>query len=206
MTMLRDIALVENGRLESTDERVGVLASEIPAGFALPAFLLNDIDAGAPGRLYALKLLTLPAAGLLMLDKAGAGSFRGAPAGTYTGIQQVEKFDPGVGLVSRGTGSYTIEVGAAGTDQPPTVRTVSVRLGDENGPAANLTDLMVSFHAAPGPHASGLAIYQSETETTDANAVLSFTVSDEAIGIGDFGLISVLHKDGHNFLGLVAVA
>lgn len=85
------------------------------------------------------------------------------------------------------------------------VRTVLLRLGDENGPAANRTGLMVSFHAASGPHATGLALYQSATESTDGNAVLTFSMQTEAIAAGDAGLLSVLMDDGHHYLGRVMV-
>lgn len=111
MTILRDIAKVVNGRQDSTDERVGVLASDIPTGQAQPAFLLNDINPDFPDRLYSMAILTQPPVGRLYLDKAGAGFFTGAPAGTYTGTQRVDKYDPGIGLVSSTTGQYTIQVG-----------------------------------------------------------------------------------------------
>lgn len=111
--MLRNLNISSNGRRDSSDGRVGVLASEIPTGFPLPAFLLNDIDSGAAGRLYSLEILTLPSAGVLYLDKRGVGSFSGAPDGTYTGTQRVRKFDPGVGLVSTADGTYSLTVGTA---------------------------------------------------------------------------------------------
>lgn len=110
MTMLRDINRVVNGRLDSTDPRVGVLASEIPTGFDVPSFLLNDIDTAYPNRLYSVEVLTLPAAGTLYLEKDGSGTFEGAPVGDYSGTQLVRKYDPGVGLVSDVTGDYTISV------------------------------------------------------------------------------------------------
>lgn len=85
------------------------------------------------------------------------------------------------------------------------LRTVTIRLGDENGPAANRTGLMVSFHAASGPHATGTALYQSASESTDANAVLTFSMQTSAIAAGDAGLLAVLMADGHHYLGRVMV-
>lgn len=130
--MLRDIALVENDRLESTDSRVGVLASEIPSGFSLPAFLLNDVDANAPNRLYSLKITSLPSAGDLFLNKAGVGTFTGAPVGVYTGTQVIEKFDPGIGLVSRASSTYTLTI-AAPAEAPPRVTSVVISPRGGNG-------------------------------------------------------------------------
>lgn len=109
--------------------------------------------------------------------------------------------DPNV----KGMASFTIPALAV-VDQPPAVRTVSLQLGEADGPAANLKNLMVSFHAAPGPHATGLALYQSALGTTDASGRLSFEVDGEAIGIGEAGLLAVLAADGRHYLGLVAVA
>lgn len=132
MTMLRDIALVENGRLESTDSRVGVLASEIPVGTPLPAFLLNDIDANAPNRLYSLKIISYPSAGDIFLNKAGVGTFTGAPAGTYTGNQIIEKFDPNLGLVSRANSSYTLIL-TEPTQEAPKVTAVVISPRNASG-------------------------------------------------------------------------
>lgn len=112
MTMLREINKAVDGRLDSTDPRVGVLASEIPAG-TLPAFLANDIDPAFPNRLYRFEILTLPERGTLFLDKRGAGYFAGAPDGTYSGTQVVEKFDPGSGIVSRAEGSYSLNIASS---------------------------------------------------------------------------------------------
>lgn len=87
----------------------------------------------------------------------------------------------------------------------PTPRTVRLTLGEANGPAANLDNLMVSFHAASGPHATGMALYQSATETTDDNGMLSFELNGEMVIKGQIGLLSVLALDGRHYLGLVAV-
>lgn len=72
--------------------------------------------------------------------------------------------------------------------------------------AANLTGLMVSFYAATGPHTAGVALYQSATETTDANGVLSFTFDSTDIASGGTGLLSVLSSAGLHFLGNATVA
>lgn len=120
--MLRDLNISVNGRRDSTGPRVGVLASEIPSGFPVAAFLLNDVDAAVPTRLYSLEILALPSAGALYLDKAGVGQFAGAPAGVYSGTQRVSKYDPGVGLVSAAQNTYTITV----SEPVPTVDSVTV--------------------------------------------------------------------------------
>lgn len=382
MTMLRDIGLVVDGRLDSTDHRVGVLAGDIPTGHPMPAFLLNDIDVAFPNRLYSMEILTQPQMGRLYLDKTGAGTFTGVPADTYTGTQRVDKYDPGIGLVSSTTGIYTIQIGeavasvtgvtvspgsatgsqqfsasvqgengpsqavtwerdGAGTisgtgyfteppktaqvqvitirarsvadpsvyglatvtiatdtavpqptvtgvtlsptaavveaetqqftwvvtgtnnppqtvtlttnlgtisasglltrpartaqeqtgtvtaastldpnvkdtatftipaesvvEQPPEARTVSLILGEAYGPAANLRNLMVGVYAASGPHATGAAIYQSATESTDEYGVLSFALNSEQVSLGDIVLLAVLAPDGRHYLGLVTV-
>lgn len=110
MTMLRDISWVSDGKIDSTDARVGVLAGEIPTGFSPPAFLLNDIDSAYPNRLYAIEILTFPSNGTLYLDKAGVGSFSGASLGSYTGTQRVKKYDLGIGLISDSIGPYIIQI------------------------------------------------------------------------------------------------
>lgn len=375
--MLRDIGFSVNELLDCTDPRVGVLASEIPTGFARPAFLLNDVDTAFPNRLYSLEILTLPSAGTLYLDKTGAGSFSGAPIGKYTGLQRVKKFDVNVGLVSVQEGSYTLDIVAAqptvtgvtitptsatgsqqfsatvqGTNGPsqivnwsasagtisatglftaplasnvqqiititaksaqdptkvrtatvtiaalapptvtavtvspddaaivggdvfqfiavvsglnnpmqlvswkttlgtidefgeltapaaqdlpqtgmvtatslqdttkvdsviftvkaltaqPVIRTVSVVLGEENGPAANLVGVMVSFHLANGPHNTKTALFQSVTQVTDNTGRLTFSFASSLILPGEAGLLSVLMPDGRHYLGLATVA
>lgn len=190
MTMLRDIALVVNGRLDSTDPRVGVLASEIPTGASLPAFLLNDIDAGFPNRLYSLEILTPPAAGVLYLDKAGAGTFSGAPNGTYGGQQLVEKFDPGIGLVSSDIGTYRLQVGVDSTPVVPVVTGVIITpdsatgtqqftaaVTGQNNPSQEVTWSKVGagtlsadgFFTAPGRAAQAQVIAITATSKADPN-------------------------------------
>lgn len=112
--MLRNLNISTNGKRDSTGPRVGVLASEIPTGYQLQSFLFNDIDAAYPDRMYSVEILTQPSAGVLYLDKAGAGVFSGAPSGVYTGTQRVEKFDLGVGRVYSEQGTYSLTVGAVG--------------------------------------------------------------------------------------------
>lgn len=124
--MLRNLNLSSNGKRDSSDGRVGVLASEIPTGGNFPAWLLNDIDAAYPGRLYSLEVLTLPSAGKLYLDKRSVGSFTGAPNGTYSGTQRVEKFDQGAGRVSTADGAYSLAVSNVVTPPAPVVTGVSV--------------------------------------------------------------------------------
>ncbi len=110
--MLRDLNISVSGRRNSTDPRSGVLASDIPTGHLLPSFLLNDIDSEFPNRLYSLEILTQPLLGILTLNKAGAGTFSGAPNGNYSGNQKVRKFDPGIGMVSSADTTYSFQIGA----------------------------------------------------------------------------------------------
>lgn len=134
MTMLRDINRVVDGKLDSTDARVGVLASEIPTGFPLSAFLLNDIDSAYPNRMYSVEVLTLPGLGKLYLNKAGVGYFEGAPAGTYSGTQRINKYDPGVGIVSSAVGDYNLQIGSVPSSiSSVTVSPEAVTIGDGQG-------------------------------------------------------------------------
>lgn len=110
MTILRDINKIVNGKLDSSDPRIGVLASEIPGGPTNPAFLFNDVDPDKPNRLYNLSIVSLPEKGELYLDKRGAGYFKDAPAGIYTGNQIIEKYDPGLGRVSSAYSTYNLKV------------------------------------------------------------------------------------------------
>lgn len=146
--MLRDMNLSVNGRRDSTDPRVGVLASEIQAGFPLESWLLNDVDPAFPNRLYSVEVLTLPSAGVLYLDKAGVGSFTGAPDGTYSGTQRVEKFDPGVGRISSADGPYTLTISTPAstvtgvTVSPSTAtgsRTFAATVAGANSPSQAVT-------------------------------------------------------------------
>lgn len=217
MSILRDMNVTANGHRDSTDPYEGVLASAIQTGFALPSFLFNDIDAGFPNRRYSVEILTLPSAGKLYLDKTGAGTFLDAPDGVYTGTMRVRKYDVGVGLVYDETGPYSLTVGAEAPpvdppeDPPPqnNTRTVSVSLAEVQGqtviPSANLTGIMMSFHAASGPHETGAALYQSASETTDASGVMRFSFTSASVAIGSIGLVSALMPDGRNFLGLAVV-
>lgn len=118
--MLRDMNASAGGRRDSTSSFVGILASEIPTGFERPAFLLNDVDPEFPDRLYSMEILTLPSAGALFVGKAGEAVFQGAPAGTYAGTQRINKFDPGLGLVSSEETAYSLTLAPGSENAAPT--------------------------------------------------------------------------------------
>lgn len=114
--MLRDLsALTTGGRGILGTNLVGVLASDMPTGFAQPGLLNNDVDANDPaGTLYRLEITSWPSAGTLAVDENGAFSFTGAPNGTYTGGERVYKngataydttYSMGVGTVTTSVSS-----------------------------------------------------------------------------------------------------
>lgn len=192
--MLRDLNASVDGKRDSTDPRVGVLASEIPSGFSREAFLLNDIDANAPGRLYSLEILTLPSAGVLYLDKAGVGQFTGAPAGVHAGTQRVSKFDPGVGLVSAAQTNYSVTLAApaatvTGVSVTPTTATGAQQftaqvLGD-NGPSQSVAWSQVGggtvsptgYFEPPPPAATEQVIVVTATSAVDPTKSASATIT-----------------------------
>lgn len=103
------------------------------------------------------------------------------------------------------SGTATVTVAALVSQPDNTNIGISLILGEAYGPAANLEGIMVSFHAASGPHATGAAIYQSSTESTNSDGVLSFPLPDNSIARGATGLLSVLMPDGRHYLGLAEV-
>lgn len=181
MTMLRDINRFVDGKLDSTDARVGVLASEIPNGFASPAFLRNDIDAAFPNRLYSLEILTLPTAGTLYLNKAGVGSFLGAPVGTYTGTQRVRKYDPGVGLVSDAPATYSLQVNAI-IPPAPTVTSVTVNPEEAVIPEGSTLQFSAVASGANGPPQT--FTWSTDKGQVSGTGVVSGTVATTAQQIG----------------------
>lgn len=115
-------------------------------------------------------------------------------------VTAASTLDPNV----KGTATFTVPADMV-IEQPPEVRTVSLILGEAYGPAANVQSLMVGVYAASGPHATGVAIYQSATESTDEYGVLSFALNSEQVSLGDIVLLAVLAPDGRHYLGRVAV-
>jgi hypothetical protein len=130
--MLRDLSITNSdGSGILGIPFVGVLASVLPSGFALPGLLNNDVAAGDPaGCLYRVEILSKPGAGMLTVDEYGAFGFTGAPDGTYTGSEKVYKFDPAVGLVSTDTTTYSFVIGTppAVVDTTPPVMVGSIAL------------------------------------------------------------------------------
>lgn len=96
--------------------QVGVLASAIPSSGDQGASLLyNKISAGDPaGCLYRVWMTSQPASGTLSVDETGAFTFSGAPDGTYTAGERVDKYDPAVGLSSTDTGTAKFYVNVPG--------------------------------------------------------------------------------------------
>lgn len=188
--ILRDIGQIVNGRLDSSDPRVGVLASEIPTGFARPAFLLNDVDPAFPDRLYRLQILTLPEEGTLTLDKTGAGTFSGAPQGTYTGLQRVEKFDVNKGRVSSVEGTYTLQIVAAAPTVTGVLVSPSLASGSQQFAATvlgtNNPSQIVNWSATGGSIDAGghftapAATYSVQTITITATSAQDPTKSGSA--------------------------
>jgi hypothetical protein len=163
------------------------------AGGATQQFAASVAGANSPsqGVTWSTNKGQISAGGLLTAPAVTASAQTGTVTATST-------LDP----TKSGTATFTIPAAVVA----PVTRTVSLVLGEIPGPAVNLTGIMVSFHAAPGPHATGTALYQSASETTDASGLLSFTVDGSAIAAGATGLLAVLMPDGRHYLGLVAVA
>lgn len=94
----------------------GVLASEMPTGGSQPGLLDNDVLAGdAADTRYRLRITSQPSAGVLFVQENGAFSFEGAPDGTYSAGQMVEKHDPATNTGSSDTGTIELVIGAAST-------------------------------------------------------------------------------------------
>jgi len=91
-----------------------------------------------------------------------------------------------------------------------TQRTVTVALASgRNGSgdpilAANLAGLKVSFHDEPTPDQTSTARYQSASETTDADGVLTF-VFGSTLPAGGSGHLVVVGAGGLHYNGTVAV-
>lgn len=152
-------------------------------------------DSPSQGVTWTATLGSINSSGLLTVPAATSVLQSGTVTATST-------FDPR----KSGSASFTVAALVPPVDvTPPDVLTVSLVLGEAHGPGANLSGLMVSFHAAAGPHATGAALYQSSTETTDSSGRLSFTLPSESIAPGVSGLLAVLMPDGRHYLGIVPV-
>lgn len=210
--MLRNLNVSSGGKREASGPRVGVLASEIPAGKPREAFLLNDVDPAFPNRLYSLEILTLPSAGTLTLNRSGVGSFSGAPAAAYTGTQRVEKYDPGVGRISSVTGEYVLEV-----KQPlPIVESVvvspavasgsqqfAVVVNGQNSPSqivtwskeglsnADGTVDAAGYYTAPPPATAARVVTIRATSRDDPNVFGTATITIPAIIVSPVARVSV---------------
>jgi lysophospholipase L1-like esterase len=84
-------------------------------------------------------------------------------------------------------------------------RTVTLTMGDENGPAANLTGVEVSFFDEPTPGDHTIARFKTKTETTDASGTMTFTAMS-TLPSGGSGSIDVKLPDGRNLFRTVTVA
>lgn len=119
-------SLVTGGFLWDTYRGLGIPAADIPTGFALPPFLLNDIDVGDPaGTEYRHETLTLPLpSGWTTFDQLNTSAFLFiGPDGTYAGTKRVWKN----GAYADDT--YVLGIGAAssvsGVDVSPSTATGS---------------------------------------------------------------------------------
>lgn len=113
MGMLRDMAVSVGGRRDSGSPQVGMLASQIPTGFANAALLANDIDPAYPQRLYHVDILTWDGLGDFFVFDTSAWRLLGAPNGVHPGTQRISKWDPGQGRVSVEDTTFSITLGAA---------------------------------------------------------------------------------------------
>lgn len=84
-------------------------------------------------------------------------------------------------------------------------RTVSITMGDANGPAANLSGIEVSFFDEATPRNHTVARFKTANETTDANGLMTFTVQS-TLAVGGQGSIDVLLPDGRNLFRTVTVS
>lgn len=109
----------------------------------------------------------------------------------------------------------TAAIGAVldGAAVPPTLtqRTVAFTLASGKGandvaiPAANLSNLSVSFHDEPAPGAATVPRYKSSTESTDSAGLITFTVMS-TLAPGAYGHLTILGAAGVHYNGPVAVS
>ncbi|HEX8412574.1 MAG TPA: SGNH/GDSL hydrolase family protein [Sphingomicrobium sp.] len=109
---------------------------------------------------------------------------------------------------ARVASGYSAKMQAAidGASAPAlSARTVTVTMGDESGPVANLTGIEVSFFDEPTPGDHTVARFKTKTETTDANGTMTFSVMS-TLPAGGSGSIDVLLPDGRNMFRTVTVS
>lgn len=94
-----------------------------------------------------------------------------------------------------------------GNSTPPTLtaRTVTLTLGNESGPLANLTGLKVSFYDEPTPDLHTVPRFKAANVTTDASGVMTITVQS-TLAAGGSGSVVVQMADGRNLVRTVVVA
>lgn len=86
------------------------------------------------------------------------------------------------------------------------LRTVTIALDlDKDVPAVSLTGAMVAFYDEKTPDKFGTPRFQSASETTDVNGVLTFTCQS-TLAVGDSGGFVVRFANGKHFNGLALVS
>lgn len=195
--MRRILNVSTGGRRVCGNPRVGVLASEIPTGFPLAALLANDVDAGFPNRLYSVKILTLPSAGVLSVEESSAFSFIGAPDGTYTGTQRVKKYDPGVGVVSTADTTYSFTIGAGGGSGGTSAFSyINVTLQSRDDiPLASLPNLKWALFAQATPDLFAAPVAKGANVSTSAAGAVSIAVPAATVPAGRYWL-TLTDSDG----------
>ncbi len=123
----------------------GVLASELPTGFDQPGLLENDVlpDDAVDTR-YRLRITSQPSAGVLFALENGAFSFTGAPDGSYTVGQQVDKWNPSTFAVTSDTGMIGFTIGAA-TTQVSVDLVIAYSVDGVAETASVSSDLVISY-------------------------------------------------------------
>ncbi|WP_292041459.1 LamG-like jellyroll fold domain-containing protein [Massilia sp. UBA6681] len=95
----------------------------------------------------------------------------------------------------------------ATTSAPPatSARTVTLALGNESGPLANLTGLKVAFYDEPTPDLHTAPRFKAANVTTNASGVMSLAVQS-TLTAGGSGSVVVQMADGRNLVRTVTVA
>lgn len=128
---------------------------------------------------------------------AGTGEAAVVGAGTY--YPTLSLFDnPGEGrLYSDGSFLYNVPAGFESWDPDATPKQVAVRFVDRSGTSrANLAGLQWAFFEDPLPGSFAAPFAKGNLETTDADGILSVSVTGTGLGIGEIGFLVVSNTDG----------
>ena len=165
--MLRNLNKSESGRRICGITRVGILANEIPTGFAIPSLLANDVDPGDPaGTQYRVRILTKPPGLVFDVDEYGRFLATGAD-GVYTGNQRVYKTG-----VPQQDSTYTVTIGAAASVDADLPITYNMR-------ALVAADLAINYNVAAAPGApvnADMVFAYNVRNSVIADLVIAFDV------------------------------